>query len=238
MRTVLLLLLAAAWPGIAHPAPPRDRGFYLMEDDLVYARFLALARDGTYRQITRDARGSFEVDRGQWTPDAAGGWRLHSSCGALRPRALRSGPLSVVITGPDLADALPRLVAAVRRLLAAYADAVFDAATLAEVPTVEIDAGGATFDRADLAALAARASETLASERTGDYRLVPVPRSVPPLFTLPGNVFQAEDLAEVRRVHRVRPTARPPFYFARINARKFAAEVGRTQPLHLPGEVE
>ncbi len=218
-RMILSLVVAAAWPQVSSANPregwrlPKNRDSYLMEDDLVYARFLALARDGTYRQINRDARGSVEVDRGQWAQDASGVLRLHSSCHALRPRALRSGSLSVTVTDPEQLNALPRLVASVRRLLAEYTDGVFDAGTLAEVnvpgaPTVRMDGGNATFDRADAVTLAVRASETWENERTDAYYLVPV-KSSDALFALPTSVFQAADLPQVRRTRSRRWPRRP-----------------------------
>ena len=249
VKLAMLTVAAAAWPHVSDAAPPvgwrlpESRDSYLMEDDLVYARFVALARDGTYRQINRDARGSIEVDRGRWAQDAAGELRLRSSCHALRPRTLRSGPLSVTITSPEQIDALPRLVASVRYLLAEYADNVFDVGTLTEiniagVPSVQMDGGSVTFDRADADRLATRASEALESERSGEYRLVPVRNSPSPLFTLPDNAFQEADLADVRRLYKAGSRTAPPFYFARIDARKYVAEVGRLQPLHLPGTLE
>ena len=219
---------------------PADRDSYLMEDDLVYARFLLLARGGGYRQINRDERRSAEVDRGRWAQDADGVLRLRSTCRALRPRALRGGPLWIVAAAQEQIDALPPLLAALRRFLGTYPDRVFTAGSLAEInvagaATVRADGGSATFDRADVTALAARIVEVLECERSGTYLLEPVKSASQPLWALDGSAFGEADLPFVRRAYRVADAAPPPFYFTRIDAATYAHAVGRWQPLHLPG---
>ena len=237
----LLVARTAAHAGPSTPwRLPRDREVYLMEDDLVYARFLRLARGGAYSQINRDEHGSTEGDRGRWDQDKTGTLRLHSTCRALRPRALSSAGLSVALTDAGAFDGLPRLLASMQHFLAVYPDTVFDAATMAEInqpgaPTVHASRDAATFDRRDAAALVARIEAALAGERGATYLLEPVENVSTALFALQGSVFGAADLAGVRRAYRVADRTIPPFYFAWIDAKTYAAEVGRWQPLRLPG---
>ena len=202
-----------------------------MEDDLVYARFLALARGGTYRQINRDTRGSLEVDRGCWEQDVSGALRLRSSCRALRARALFCGALSVATASQDQLDGLPPLLASLRGLLGEYTDSVFDAATVAEINVsaaapIFVAQGAATFDRADADGLARQIGELLVRERTGIERLDAVGTGPVPLFVLPGSVFREWDPVAVRRIYRVDARTPPPFYFARIDAGSYARQVG------------
>lgn len=253
MKPILLTLLPLAGalllPLVGDAAPPvrwrlpKNSDIYLVEDDLVYARFLALAREGTYSQINRDEHGSTEVDRGRWEQDAAGTIRLHSTCRALRPRSLRGGPLYVVIAGQEQIEALPRLLVSMRRFLGEYADAVFDAASASEMdapgaPGILVEHGTTTFDRADADALAARIVEVLECERSCIYGLEPMKSADTALYILPGNAFRETDLPTVRRDYRVGAPAAPPFYFARIDVKTYVREVGRWQPLHLPGNLE
>ena len=240
------LLAARTSAGAGPSAPwtlPRDREVYLMEDDLVYVRFLMLARDGTYSQINRDEHGSTEVDRGNWRQDAAGGVRLRSSCRALRPRAVFGGPLSVTLADERAFEGLPALLASVQRFLADNRDAVFGAETLPEVnaagaPVVHIDRAAASFERRDVVVLSFRLEAALAGERDAAYLLEPVKTSPTAAFALQGSVFGPADLAGVRRNDQVAARAVPPFYFVRVEAKTYAREVGRWQPLHLPGGAQ
>ncbi len=237
------MLVPRSNAAVDRPSPwtfPRGRDVYLMENDLVYARFLLLSRDGTYQQINRDEHGGKEVDRGSWEQEPAGTVRLHSTCRALRPRALSAGGLSMALTGDGAFQGLPLLLVSMRRFLAGNGDAVFAAVRVVELntdgaPTVHVEGGAITFDRRDVLMLAARIEAALDGERTASYLLLPVTNAVRAIFVLREGVFGAADLAGVRRTYGVADGATPPFYFGRVEAKIFAAAVGRWEPLRLPG---
>ena len=144
----------------------------------------------------------------------------------------------MIITGQASRDALPDLLAVLRRFLAAYPDSVFAAATGVEIgvpdAVVHVDRDAPTFARADAEALAARIEQTIENERTGTALLECVAGNPNLLFARPGAVYGAADLPGMRRQYP-RPTS--PFYFAQVKAATFARELGRWRPFHLPGEA-
>jgi hypothetical protein len=225
IATTALLAAACAAPARG----PASRIFHLsrreaaffVQDNLVGSRLLDLEPGGAYRQIDVDTSSSTESDRGTWTQDAQGAILLHPACGALRFRALTSGPLTVVLDRPGALAALPPLRAAIRRFLALSEDDVFAKRGVAEILAtlppgapprlLAIDPAAETFSRADLISLARQTDDLLWSERTNTYILSPVPDTSPQLLVLQDALFQARDLPRVRQEYRIPPGDAPPF---------------------------
>ena len=242
---VSLLLAGTLWCcGLFAALPtelalPKERDCFFVENDLVYSRFLQFSRDGSYRQIDQGTEETKEVDRGTWEQAEGSSVRLHSTFRGLRFRALRSGPLTVVLDSGDKVAALPEMARGARRLLAESQDAVFAASTAAElgVPpaVVEVDRRAETFRRDELIALAAQMDDASESERTRTYVLLPLRLPDHPLLLIQrGATFPAEQAGEVCRTYRVRRGQAPPFYFAQTTAAAYANRVGRWQELALP----
>ncbi len=137
---------------------------------------------------------------------------------------------------------MPSLATAIRRFLDATGDAVFAARTVAEfdgrrlvamAPTAE------TFPRADLQSLVQQIDHAADAERTGAYTFTVLKTAGSPLLLiLQDAVFQPGDIARVRSAYHVAPNAAPPFYFAQVDAREYAREVGRWQAFRFPGGTE
>lgn len=230
-------LAAAPDPGLRLP---KNRDCFFAEDDLVYSRYLSLARDGTYRQINQDRDATVEADRGTWEQDAQATLSLHSTLRGLRFRALLSGPLTVVLDEADKLDALPALAAAIRRQLDAVPASVFDASDAGELAAppaaVAVDRRADSFSRPDLSNLLAQIECTIRTERTRTYRLAPLRLPGRPLLlVLQGAVFGPGRAARTCREYRLPRHAAPPFYFARVDAPEFARRVGVWRKLELPG---
>ncbi len=244
MNLALAVSLAAWWL-LALPAAvrlPVGRDAYFVENNLVYRRFLELMHDGAYRQINQDRTHCAEADAGKWEQSADGTLRLHSTHHALRFRALVAGPLSVVLDSREKLDRLPTLAAAIRRFLDGTGDAVFAAPTVAEFDgqgLVVLAPAAETFPRSDLQSLVQQIDHAAAAERTGTYTFTPwKPAGSPLLLILQDAVFQPGDLARVRSAYHVAPNAAPPFYFAQVDAREYAREVGRWEVFQFPGGPE
>ena len=233
-------VLAAAAKGFRLPA---HRDAFFVENDLVYRRFLALMHDGAYRQINQDRTACAEVDQGTWDQTPDGVVRLHSTRHALRFRALTAGPLTVVLDSQEKLNALPRLAASIRRFLDSTQDGVFRTVAADELgadpASVAVGQGAETFSRDDVQSLLRQAEDTAASERTGVYPFMAVkPPGSTALLVLQDAVFQAADQARVRRDYPVKGNDAPPFFFAQVDARTFAREVGSWQAFHFLGEPD
>ena len=234
-----LLEISSASNLSAAPAGPRlakNRDAFFVENDFVYHRFLQLARDGSYRQITREPTTAAEVDRGTWTQDADGTVLLHYTYGGLRFRALLGGPLSITLDDPQKFGRLPLAASAIRRWLVGSPNAVFAADTLSELAlppaVVTLDPAAESFSRADLESLAAQIDEFTWSEQHQTCRLsLTKPAGSPPLLIQHGAVFNLQDLPRVRQEYRVSRGQAPPFYFVQVDAGTFAREAGSWQKL-------
>lgn len=219
---------------------PKGRDIFFVENDLVSSRCLDLSHDGTYRQIDQDRTTSTEVDRGTWEQATDDTVLLHSTGRGLRFRALLAGPLTVVLDSPGKIAALPEVAAAIRRLLENWKDVVFTAKTAAELNSppalVSVDRQAETIRREDLLSLALQIDNTVQTEQTRTYVLMPV-RVVnrPLLLVLRDAVFGPEQISSVYRDYGVPHGAAPPFYFAQTDARTFASQVGRYREFQFPG---
>lgn len=241
-------LLSAVWlllPVIAQAASrlPVGRDVYFVEDNLVYQRFLALARDRSYHQYNKDRTSCHEVDQGTWEQATDGTVRLHSVHHALRFRALLAGPLTAVLDSQAKIDALPSLASAIRRFLDSTGDTVFAAQTIVEYDPppalAAIDSRAETYRRDDLFSLLRQLDHAAATERSGVYPFALLkPPGTPALLILQDAVFQSTDLARVRRDYRVKPGAAPPFYFAQVDARTFFRDLGAWTAFRFPGGTE
>ena len=219
---------------------PKDRDSFFVENNLVYSRYLSLSHDGTYRQINQDRTGTAEVDRGRWEQGGDAVVLLHSEQRGLRFRAVRSGPLTVVLDSAGKIEALPQVAAAIRRLLETSQDDIFEADTahdLSVAPAeVFVDRQAETFGRSDLVSLAAQSDDVYRTEQTRTYRLTPIHTDGgPPLLVLQWATFGPEQVEPVGREYHVASGEAPPFYFAQTDARTFANRVGHYQILQLPG---
>ena len=196
-----LLLVAAGCLLAGHdtsggtPGPatlPRGIDVYFIENDLVYARFLTLRRDGTFQQINKDPTACAEVDGGTWE-QANGIVRLHSVHHAMRPRALLAGPLCVVLDSPEKVAALSALATAAARFAESTEDRVFAASDVGEFSApplvVTLPTGAETFTRADLVSLVAQTANAGTAEQTGVYPLSILKTSGPTLLVPPDAVF-------------------------------------------------
>ena len=233
---VFLLWISGSLRAAGDDFLPKNRDSYFVENNLVYSRYLHLLRDGSYQQINQDGQGSAETDRGRWEQTREGVVLLHSTRRGLRFRALLSGPMCLVLDGPEIMAALPRVAAAIRQLLATSEDAVFaaQAARDLSVPpaTVAVRRQAEVVQRVELAALATQIEDTLQTEQTHTYRLNPLhPAGGPLLLVLQDAVFGPARLAQVGERYRVPRGGAPPFYFARTNERSFANRVGRWREL-------
>ena len=218
---------------------PTKQDCFFTENDLAYSRFLRLSRDGSYQQIDQNSTGSTEADRGTWEQEADAVVLLHAERRGLRFRAVRSGPLTVVLDSPDKIAALPEVAAAIRRLLAASQDDVFEADAAHDLgappAAVTVDRRAETFSRSDLVALAAQSDAVYQTEHTHTYRLTPLrPAGGPLLLVLQGATFGPDQVEAVRRDYHVPRGDAPPFYFAQTDARSFANRVGRYQAAEAP----
>ena len=242
MKPFLLIGAAGcAWPfwsgltaqAATHPLLlSKSHDSFFAENDLAYSRYLRLSHDGSYQQINQDSTGSTEVDRGTWEQGADTSVLLHSEQRGLRFRALRSGPLTVVLDSPEKIAALPEVAAAIRRLLANSQDDVFEADAAhdldASPATVSVDRQAETFSRNDLISLAAQSDEVYQTEQSHTYRLTQLrPTGRPLLLVLQGATFGPAQVEAVCRDYRAPRGEAPPFYFAQTDARTFASWVGR-----------
>ncbi len=239
---VLICLLSVEFFSVARSAAPavprlaRNRDSFFVEDDLVYRRFLWLARDGSYQQINRDGSAAAEVDRGTWEQDPAGTVLLHFTRNGLRFRALLSGPLSIMLGSTQKPADLAAAADVIRRWLGQTSDAVFAAASVGELalaPVVlTIDPQAESFRRAALESIVRQIDDFVESELQQTYRLSPHrPGGALLLLIQQGAVFQAADLPRVQAEYQVPSGRKPPFYFAQVNAETFAREAGSWQNL-------
>ncbi len=242
LRVGIWLLTASLAGAAPSPILPRNQDAFFAEDNLVYSRYLSLARDGTYRQINQDRQTTVEADQGTWEQDPAGtAVSLHSTLRGLRFRALLSGPLSVVPDEVAKLDALPALAAVVRRALAASEAEVFAASHVTDlcVPpaAVAVDPRAETFSRVDLTGLLAQLDQAIRTEAMRTYRFLPVRLPGRPLLlVLQGATFGPERAAQTCREYGVGRGGAPPFYFAQVGAREFARRVGVWRELRFPGD--
>lgn len=240
---VFLVLLLGSCCLAAAPDPlrlPPGHDLFFVEDNLAYSRYLSLARDGTYRQIDQSRAGAVEVDRGSWEQAPDHTVALHSTYRALRFRALRSGPLTLLLDEVGKVDALPQVAASIQSLLAREQAAVFaasDAGKLDAPPaTVHLDKGVESFRREELLVLAAQITQTLQTEAPRRYAFAPVRAPGGPLLlVLSGATFGPGQVAKTCRDYRVPRGSPPPFYFARTDAGTFARRVGRWRELQPVG---
>ena len=244
MNLALAVSLAAWWflVPLAVVHIPGGHDAYFEENNLVYRRFLELMHDGVYRQINQDRTHCAEADVGRWEQAADGTLRLHSTHRALRFRALLAGPLSVVLDGQEKLDHLPSLATAIRHFLDATGDEIFEVHAVAEFGTqqlVAVSPAAETFPRADLQSLVQQIDHAADAERTGTYTFTVLKTAGSPLLLiLQDAVFQPGDIASVRSAYHVAPNAAPPFYFAQVDTRVYAREVGRWQAFRFPGGTE